>query len=72
MAEFGPHSTIRQVLDGRPEGRKLLWEHGYEVGEGFVDVLSQYQSLQTAARGGRLRDLDKLVETLNGREPAPA
>jgi hypothetical protein len=66
VAEFGPHSTIRQVLEEHPEGRRLLWEHGYEVGEGFVDVLSQYQSLQTAARAGRLRDLDKLLEKLNG------
>jgi hypothetical protein len=69
VAEFGPHSTIRQVLEGHPEGRRLLYEHGYEVGEGFVDVLSQHQSLQTPARSGRLRDLDELLGKLN-RQPA--
>jgi hypothetical protein len=63
--EFDPHSTIRDVLTAHPEGRKLLYEHGYDVGQGFVDVLSQYQSLLTAARAGRLRDLDGLLEKLN-------
>lgn len=65
MAEFSIHSTIRQVLEDHPRGQELLWKHGYEVGEGFVDVLSQYQSLLEAARGGRLRDLEGLLETLN-------
>ena len=40
---FGPDSKIRDVVGtlGEP-GRELLRRHGYEVGEGFVDVLSQY------------------------------
>jgi hypothetical protein len=71
MAAFGPDSTIRQVLFDHPEGRALLWEHGYEVGEGFVDTLSQLQSLRDAARAGRLRDVPGLVGKLN-REPATA
>lgn len=66
MAEFTPTSTIRGVLDGHPEGRQLLFEYGYDVGAGFVDVLSQHQSLLTAARAGRLRDLDQLLQRLNG------
>jgi hypothetical protein len=65
VPEFTANSTIRQVLKEHPEGRRLLYEHGYDVGEGFVDVLSQYQSLLTAARAGRLRDLDGLLEKLN-------
>ena len=46
-------------------GRELLRKHGYEVGEGFVDVLSQYQSLVHAARADRLRDLGGLLQELN-------
>ena len=46
-------------------GREVLLRHGYDVGEGFVDVLSQYQTLETAARAGRLRDLDGLLRKLN-------
>ena len=65
MAEFGPASTIRQVLEAHPEGRQLLWQHGYDVGEGFVDVLSQHQTLRDAARGGRLRDVEGLLDALN-------
>lgn len=70
MAAFTLHSTIRQVLFEHPEGKQLLWEHGYDVGEGFVDSLSQYQTLQMAARGGRLRDLHELLTKLN-RERVP-
>jgi hypothetical protein len=65
MPEFGRGSTIRQVLEGCPEGRRLLFDHGYDVGEGFVDVLSQYQSLLDARRAGRLRDFEGLVRELN-------
>jgi hypothetical protein len=65
MAEFTPQSTIRQVLEEHPNGRSLLWEHGYDIGEGFVDVLSQHQSLLEAARSGRLRDLEGLLDALN-------
>jgi hypothetical protein len=46
-------------------GRKLLYEHGFDSGDGFVDVLSQYQSLEAAARAGRLRDLGGLLRKLN-------
>jgi hypothetical protein len=66
MAEFSVDSTIREVVERRPDGRRLLYEHGYDVGNGFVDVLSQHQSLRDAARAGRLRDVDGLVKALNG------
>ena len=64
-AKFTPDSTIREVLERSQAGRKLLYEHGYDVGNGFVDVLSQHQSLRDAARAGRLRNMDALLETLN-------
>ena len=73
MPEFGSESTIRQILQDCPEGRDLLFLHGFDVGDGFVDVLSQYQSLRDAARGGRLRDVEGLVQKLNGGcRPQPA
>jgi len=53
------------VVERSSDGRRLLFEHGYDVGNGFVDVLSQYQSLREAARGGRLRDMPALLEALN-------
>jgi hypothetical protein len=54
------------VVDALGEkGTELLRKHGYELGEGFVDVLSQYQTLEHAARTERLRDLDGLLEELN-------
>jgi len=63
---FGPQSKIRDVVATLGErGRDLLRKHGYEVGEGFVDILSQYQSLEHAARVDRLRGLDTLVTELN-------
>jgi len=62
---FTPHSRIRDVLDVGPLARHALWRHGYETGEGFVDVLSQYQSLEHAYRGERLRDLTALLAELN-------
>jgi hypothetical protein len=52
-----------QTLGDR--GRELLLQHGYDLGEGFVDVLSQYQTLEHAARTERLRDLDGLLKELN-------
>ena len=56
MAEpFGPGTKIREVVEKLGErGREVLLRHGYDVGEGFVDVLSQYQTLETAARAGRV------------------
>jgi len=47
-------------------GREALLKHGYDVGEGFVDVLSQYQTLEHAARQERIRDLGGLLRELNG------
>lgn len=66
MSQFTRESRIRDILDQEPErGRELLYRHGYDVGNGFVDVLSQYQTLDTAYRAGRLRDLDELLAELN-------
>ncbi len=65
MPEFSPKSRIRDVLDVPGRGRELLYKYGYDVGEAFVDQLSQYQSLEQAARGGRLRGVEQLVEELN-------
>ncbi|HET9410843.1 MAG TPA: hypothetical protein VFO75_03060 [Candidatus Dormibacteraeota bacterium] len=63
---FGPETKIVEVV-GRlgDRGRDLLRRHGYDVGEGFVDVLSQYQTLEHAHRGDRLRDLAGLLAELN-------
>jgi hypothetical protein len=63
---FGPDSKVVDVV-GRlgDRGRDLLRRHGYDVGEGFVDVLSQYQTLEHAYRGERLRDLSGLLAELN-------
>ena len=66
IAVLDRHSRIRDVLRARPDGRELLLRHGYNLGEGFVDMLSQYQTLEDAAREGRLRDVEGLLATLNG------
>ena len=64
---FGPQTKIREVVAALGDrGREALLKHGYDVGEGFVDVLSQYQTLEHAARQERLRDLDGLLRELNG------
>ena len=63
---FGPESKVREVVETLGDrGRELLLKHGYDVGEGFVDVLSQYQTLEHAARTERLRDLPGLLSALN-------
>jgi hypothetical protein len=63
---FGPQSKVRDVVARLGErGRDLLHRHGYDLGEGFVDVLSQYQTLEHAARTERLRDLKVLMAELN-------
>ncbi len=63
---FGPESKVRDVVERLGDrGRQLLRRHGYDVGEGFVDVLSQYQTLEHAARAERLRNLDGLLAELN-------
>ena len=67
MPDFGPESKVREVLASLGDrGRDLLRRHGYDTGEGFVDVLSQYQTLEHAARTERLRDLPSLLQELNG------
>jgi len=64
--EFTPQSKVREVLNRLGDrGREVLLAHGYDVGEGFVDILSQYQTLQHAAQTERLRDLEGLMSTLN-------
>ena len=66
MPDFGPDSKVREVLSKLGDrGRDLLKRHGYDTGEGFVDVLSQYQTLEHAARTERLRDLPALLQELN-------
>jgi hypothetical protein len=63
---FGPDSKVREVLERLGDkGRELLRRHGYDVGEGFVDVLSQYQTLEHAARTERVRNLGALLAELN-------
>jgi hypothetical protein len=65
-APFSPDSKVRDVVErlgGR--GRQVLLDHGYDVGEGFVDVLSQYQTLEHAEQTERLRDLAGLLADLN-------
>jgi len=65
-ATFGPQTKVREVVASLGEkGAELLRKHGYDVGEGFVDVLSQYQTLAHAARTERLRDLEGLLRELN-------
>jgi hypothetical protein len=63
---FTPESRVRDVVErlGDP-GREALFRHGYEIGEGFVDVLSQYQTLEHAARTEVVRDLEGLLGELN-------
>jgi hypothetical protein len=64
--KFSPSSNVRAVLATLGDrGRDALRRHGYDTGEGFVDVLSQYQTLEHAARTERLRDLDGLLAELN-------
>ncbi len=63
---FTSDSKVRDVVERLGDrGRQALLRHGYDVGEGFVDVLSQYQTLETAARAERLRDLEGLLRELN-------
>ncbi len=63
---FGPDAKVVEVVSRLGDrGRDLLRRHGYDVGEGFVDVLSQYQSLEHAYRAERLRDLPGLLSELN-------
>jgi hypothetical protein len=63
---FGPQTKVREVVAALGDrGLELLKKHGYDLGEGFVDVLSQYQTLEHAARTERLRDLDGLLAEIN-------
>jgi hypothetical protein len=61
-AESKVADVVGRLGDG---GRDLLRRHGYDVGEGFVDVLSQYQTLEHAYRAERIRDLKGLLAELN-------
>ena len=66
MPDFTSESKIRDVVDRLGDrGRDALRRHGYDVGDGFVDVLSQYQTLEHAARADRIRDLKGLLAALN-------
>lgn len=58
-------SRIVDVLAGRGDGSELLYHHGYWLGEGFVDMLSQFQTLEDASREGRLRNVHALIAELN-------
>jgi len=63
---FGPDTKVVEVVSRLGDrGRDLLRRHGYELGEGFVDVLSQYQTLEHAYRTERLRDIKGLLSELN-------
>jgi hypothetical protein len=63
---FTPESRVHDVVERLGvRGRELLRKHGYEVGEGFVDVLSQYQTLEHAYRTERLRNLNDMLAELN-------
>jgi hypothetical protein len=65
-ASYTPESKIAEVVAALGDrGRDLLRKHGYDVGEGFVDVLSQYQTLEHAYRVERIRDLKGLLAELN-------
>ena len=65
-SQFGAESKVVDVVQRLGDrGRDALRRHGYEIGEGFVDVLSQYQTLEHAARQDRIRDLGGLLEELN-------
>jgi hypothetical protein len=64
--KFGPETKVRAVIESLGDrGRDALRRHGYDTGDGFVDILSQYQTLEHAARTERLRDLAGLLEELN-------
>jgi len=40
---FTPESKVRDVVARRGDGgQEALLRHGYDLGEGFVDVLSQH------------------------------
>ena len=63
---FSGESRVHDVVQGLGDrGRELLRKHGYDVGDGFVDVLSQYQTLEHAYRAERLRNLAGLLAELN-------
>jgi hypothetical protein len=65
MSGFDRHSRILDLVQAGSGARAALLSHGYNLGEGFVDVLSQYQTLEDANREGRLRDLEGLLAALN-------
>lgn len=66
MPEFSSESRILDVVRTHQTGRELLFRYGLSLGEGYVDVLSQYETLHEASREGRLRSLPELLRELNG------
>lgn len=62
---FTPESRVIDVVQKAPAGRDLLYKYGYRLGEGFVDALSQMQTLEEAETMGRLRSLPELLQELN-------
>jgi len=65
-SSFGPQSKVREILAKLGDrGRELLIKHGYDIGVGFTDVLSQYQTLEHAKQTERLRGLPGLLAELN-------
>ena len=68
MSEFTRASRIRDILDrDEKRGRELLFRYGFDLGEGFEDVLSQFQTVEMAHRTGRLREVDEFLAQLNSR-----
>ena len=65
MPDFSSESRIVDVVNAHAEGREILLRYGLNLGEGFVDVLSQYETLHEAAREGRIRNVPELVRELN-------
>jgi len=65
MSHFDRHSRVLDVVAAGSDAREVLLSHGYNLGEGFVDILSQYQTLEEANREGRLRDVEGLLGALN-------
>jgi len=66
VPEFNAESRIVEVVRDHADGREILFRYGLNLGEGFVDVLSQYETLHEASREGRVRNVAGLVRELNG------
>jgi hypothetical protein len=62
---FSGQSRIEEVLSLGHWGERALYRHGYDVGQGFKDRLSQRVTLEDAASSGRIRDMTRLLELIN-------